>query len=159
MKLRSFFYRESEVPQGLVFAKTKAVYRLNSVTNRLEKTDQVIDIQELVNSCKDMALDSLLDRFLPQSEMSDEVMQFDDLYDDLDLLQESHSRACYWRDYFALPDETPDSEVFDLMRKKRDDLWSRLNKNSHKGGNDNAENSVVKEGEQSQLSSDSAQGK
>ena len=46
-----------EPTEGQTFETTKPVYRLNNATGELEKTDEVVDLQEVINSCIDSALD------------------------------------------------------------------------------------------------------
>lgn len=128
MKFRLPFYRETEEPSKITFNSLKVVFRLNKATGRLEDTGDRVDVQELVDSCKSLALDMLLDRFLPQVDSSDDIAVRGELLDDLDLLQESHERACYWREKLGLDEYADDKAVFAAMEAKRAELWERLNK-------------------------------
>lgn len=78
--------------EGQVFPRFKPVYRLNKSTNILEKTDEVIDISEVVQSDLETTLTKVLERFMPyiqpQTTVSDDVAQLDDMRDDLDRLQD-----------------------------------------------------------------------
>lgn len=75
-----------------VFAQTfprfKVQYRLNKAKNRLEELPDKVDIQELINSDKEFALHSILDKFLGVPE-SISVVSHDRNIDKLDLLNEA----------------------------------------------------------------------
>lgn len=160
MKFRLPFYRENQQPQKIVFNSVKIVYRLNKATGRLEDSGERVDIQELVDSSKSLALDMLLDRFLPQVNESDEIAVHGELLDDLDLLQESHERACFWREKLGLDEYADDQTVFKAMENKRSELWERLNKNTKKEvqSNENEKSTSQPQGEQSQFPQNGAQG-
>lgn len=63
------------------------IYRLNKVTNELEKTDEFIDVQETINSFKEQALESMLERFMPK--LVDDTADYTNVKGDLDMLTES----------------------------------------------------------------------
>lgn len=75
-----------------VFAQTfdrfKVQYRLNKAKNRLEQLPDKIDIQELINSDKEYALQSILDRFLGVPEEVN-IVSHERNIDKLDLLNEA----------------------------------------------------------------------
>lgn len=159
MKFRLPFYREKEEPSKISFRSLKVVYRLNKVTGRLEDSGDRIDVQELVDSCKSLALDMLLDRFLSQVNESEDIAVHSELLDDLDLLQESHERATFWRDRLGLDEFADDQAVFAAMENKRSELWERLNKSKKEEQSyENEKSKAQPKGEQSQLSTDGAQG-
>lgn len=154
MKFRLPFYREKEEPSKITFNSVKIVYRLNKATGRLEDSGDRLDVQELVDSCKSFALDMLLDKFLPQVDQSDDIAVRGELLDDLDLLQESHERACYWREKLGLDEYADDKSVFAAMESKRAELWERLNKtfNKEEKNSENEKSATQSQSEQSQLS-------
>ncbi len=99
-------------PQSFEGDNYQPVYRLNEVSGELEKTDEVIDIQELIDSCKKDALNFVLDRFLNDSYV-DEIFETRNEYqDDLDMLTEIFQRADYYRDKFNMPADSQFSEIF-----------------------------------------------
>lgn len=75
-----------------VFAQTfelfKVQFRLNKAKNRLEKLPDKINIQELINSDKEYALQSILDRFLGVPEQVN-IVSHERNIDKLDLLNEA----------------------------------------------------------------------
>ena len=50
MKYRTQNYQEKEKQPGQTFDKYLKVYHYNKVTGEVEETDEVIDIQEMINS-------------------------------------------------------------------------------------------------------------
>lgn len=158
MKFRLPFYRENEGPQKITFNSIKIVYRLNKATGRLEDSGERIDVQELVDSSKSLALDMLLDRFLPQVKDSEVITVHSELLDDLDLLQESHERATFWREKLGLDEFADDQAVFAAMENKRLELWERLNKfKKEVQSNENEKGAAQPQSEQSQFSENGAQ--
>lgn len=153
MKFRLPFYREKEEPQKITFSSVKVVYRLNKANGRLEDSGDRIDVQELVDSCKSLALDMLLDKFLPQVDEREDIAVHGELLDDLDLLQESHERAGFWREKLGLDEYAEDKVVFAAMEAKRSELWERLNKNNNKEvqSNENEKSAAQPQSEQSQF--------
>ena len=160
MKFRLPSYREIEEPQKIIFNSVKIVYRLNKTSGRLEDSGDRVDIQQLVDSCKSLALDMLLDKFLPQVDDSEDIAVRGELLDDLDLLQESHERACYWREKLGLDEYADDKAVFAAMEAKRSELWERLYKTIKKEdkSNENEKSAAQPQGEQPQFSENGAQG-
>lgn len=112
-------YQDTEKVSGQEFSNLKPVYRLNKATGELELTDDFIDITELVNSSKSIALDSILERFLPtDGEVSDLVVEREELQDDLDVMRESFELADTYRKKYGLDDLTPVSEVFKIVKER-----------------------------------------
>lgn len=112
-------YQDTEKVSGQEFSNLKPVYRLNKASGELELTDEFIDITELVNSSKSIALDSILERFLPtDGEVSDLVVEREELQDDLDVMRESFELADTYRKKYGLDDLTPVSEVFKIVKER-----------------------------------------
>uniref|UniRef100_A0AAU8B8D1 Uncharacterized protein n=1 Tax=Dulem virus 82 TaxID=3145793 RepID=A0AAU8B8D1_9VIRU len=93
VKYRLPDYREREPAEAQSFDTMKPVYRLNKQTNELELTDEVIDMQELLNSAKDYCLSACLERFLPTQTVDETVAQRDAYYDDLDIMTQYYDIA------------------------------------------------------------------
>lgn len=111
---------------GQSFDKFKPVYRLNKVTGVLEETDEVIDIQEVVNSCKDMALNAVLERFLPSSIVGEDVAIVAKMQDDVDKMRDVLSLAEEYRDKYNLSDSLSTQEIFDTISKKSIELKEKI---------------------------------
>lgn len=107
------------------FETFKPVYKLNKVTNELEMTDEVVDIQELVNSCKDTCLQAVLDRFMPVDENVD-VTSYNSMIDDLDVLQGSIDLAEEYRSKFNLPLTMSIQDVYKTVQDKSVALKTKI---------------------------------
>ncbi len=119
-------------PQSFEGDNYQPVYRLNEVSGELEKTDEVIDIQELIDSCKKDALNFVLDRFLNDNYV-DEIYEIRNEYqDDLDMLNEISERADYYRNKFDMP---PDADITTVYKRVNDELTKlkNININNIKG--------------------------
>lgn len=112
--------------KGQSFNELKDVYKLNKATGELEKTDDKINIQSLINSAVDTALTSMLERFLPEIDDTSDVVQFNALIDDLDYMLEMSNRAEKWKDELGLDKNLSISETFTAMSVKADDLKKSL---------------------------------
>lgn len=105
----------------------KPVYRLNKSTGELEITDEVIDIQQLIDSCKDIALQACLDRLMPQAETeSEDLAIYDSMRDDLDEMTAAIELANDYRVQFGLGDCSVE-EVFRVVGQHADELKKKLN--------------------------------
>lgn len=85
--LKKFFMKVKKVI-AQTFDRFKVQYRLNKAKNRLELLPDKVDIQELINSDKEYALQSILDRFLGVPEQVNIVSHQRNI-DKLDLLNEA----------------------------------------------------------------------
>lgn len=128
------------VPKGQTFEQFKPVYRLNKATGELELTDEVIDIRELVNSCKDVCLQACLERFIPTEEQDDDTELYSDMLDDLDIMAQVAERAEEYREAFGL-DGSSIEEVFSYVGQHAEELKKKLDaagkKTINKGGTEN----------------------
>lgn len=113
------------------------VYRLNKATNELEKTDEYIDIQEQINSFKEQALQSMLDRFMPK--LVDETADFTNVKGDLDMLSESFAVAEEYREKFGLSDTATIQDIFKEVEKYSVALKEKLNKGAKDDEKENVE--------------------
>lgn len=127
MKYRTATYRETEDSPSQEFDRYKPVYRLNKATGELEMTDERIDIQELIDSCRDICLQSCLERFMPQEDATDEIQDnYDEYLDDLDGFTEYLDKAEMYREKFNLSDELSAEEIFDHVSEQANKLKTRL---------------------------------
>lgn len=113
------------------FDKLVPIYRLNKVTNELEKTDEFIDIQEQIESYKEMALQSMLERFMPK--LVDDTADYTAIKGDLDFLTESLDIAEEYREKFGLSDTATTQDIFSHMKKYSEELKVALD-NAKTGG-------------------------
>lgn len=105
--------------KGQTFERFKPVYRLNKSTNELEKTDEVIDIQEIVNSQLSTCLDAILDKFLPFSDVSEEIVELDNFNDNLDKMQEASMIAESYRQKYGLSETLTQGEIFKEVQNRK----------------------------------------
>lgn len=131
MKFRSTNYQdvEPEKTRRQAFTNKRKEYALNEHTNQVEETGET-DLQELVNSSKEVALDRLLNRFLPQV-----VEEAEDVYmsmqDDLAAYGELLERAEEYREELSLPLEMSIADIFAAVSAESSKLKADLDKFSH----------------------------
>lgn len=126
------------------FDKLVPIYRLNKVTNELEKTDEFVDIQEQIESYKEMALQSMLDRFMPK--LVDETADYTHVQNDLDYLTECFNVAEDYRERLNLSESASVQDVFAKMKEYSDRLKSDL-ENYQKGGKEVEKKETIEKSE------------
>ena len=123
-----------EKQSGQTYDNIVPVYRLNKITGELVKTDEVIDINEVVQSCKDQTLDYILDKFLPeqlnQMPISEQVIS--SLDDDLDTLRDLGNIADEYRERFNLSDSMSISDIYNYVNNERKKAVDALNDQKQK---------------------------
>lgn len=112
--------------QDFTNANMKPVYRLNRATGELEKTDEVIDVQELIQSCVSQALDAALERFFPTQAQAQQRADLDVLTDDLDEMTEVLSMVEDYKERFGMDVGATVQEVFDRVSQESEFLKNRL---------------------------------
>lgn len=113
MKYRTENYQANSPPKGETFSQYKPVYRLNTATNTLENTGEVIDIDEVVRSCVHTCLDQILERFIaPQAAIDTQVQEREAMQADIDMLQEAFVTAEDYKARYDLPAEYSMHEVY-----------------------------------------------
>ena len=108
------------------FKNLVPVYRLNKVTNELEKTDDFIDVQQQIESFREMTLQSMLERFMPNQKLVDETADFTNVKGDLDLLTETFDVAEEYREKFGMSETATVQEIFAKMKSYSEDLKSKI---------------------------------
>lgn len=96
----------------------KRVYRLNKTTNELELTDELVDVQELANSCRDYCLSAVLERFLPGTEDNSAEIAMITLEDDLDVMSSAVNLANEYKEKYNLDPSFSVSQVFAEVNKR-----------------------------------------
>lgn len=129
---------------GQSFKRYKTVFRLNKQTNELLKTDEVVDINALIESCRDTALSTVLDRLLPDSD-SGEVVQNNSLMDKLDIVAEADRLKSELRNSYKIPETVSDDEISDYILSLKAKLDEKIEKGEFK--NDD-EKKIVEKSEQ-----------
>lgn len=123
MKYKTEQTASSQNKAGQTFNRFVPVYRLNKATNQLEKTDDVIDMQELTNSSLDMSLNSILERYLPTGTQEQVVTEhYNKMVDDLDEMRLLNDKAEYYRQQLNLPLEYSVAQVFQAVEAKSNEL-------------------------------------
>lgn len=112
--------------KGQTFATEKPVYRLNKATGELEMTDEVVDLQAVIESFLENALNNVLDRLMPKVEQAEDLVELDVMRDDLDIAQEVSNRAEEYRDKFKLPDSYSINDIFNFVAKQADILKAKI---------------------------------
>lgn len=123
MKYKTEQTASSQNKAGQTFNRFVPVYRLNKATNQLEKTEDVIDMQELTNSSLDMSLNSILERYLPTGTQEQVVTEhYNKMVDDLDEMRLLNDKAEYYRQQLNLPLEYSVAQVFQAVEAKSNEL-------------------------------------
>lgn len=133
---------------GQVFSRLVTQYHFNAVKNILEELPDKLDTDQQIQSYKNIALDAVLDKFLPNVPERDVVVdRYNEQLDDLDVLLDAAGYAEDIRLKYKLDDDLSFTEVLnavsDLSAKtlaKIKDL-SKASKEDNKGGDSNVETS------------------
>lgn len=115
-----------EESEGQTFATEKPVYRLNKATGKLEMTDEKVDLQALIESSLDNALNKVLDRLIPKVEQAEDLAELDVMRDDLDIAMEVSNRAEEYRERFKLPDSYSINDIYNHVAKQADILKAKI---------------------------------
>lgn len=124
MKYRTPDYREKQLAKSQTFSPLVQTYRLDNSTGELVEND-IVDIDKLVASNIDSALERMLERFMPvdvtdkiDGEISDTERDLSDIGAAMDALSE-------WRERLRLDDLTPADVVLAEVEKYRNDLLEK----------------------------------
>lgn len=118
--------------KGQTFEKTQPVYRLNQATGELEKTDEVVDLQAVIDSCLETCLDRALERLMPKVETSEDVATLDLMRDDLDMAMEVCNIAEEYKEKYNLDASMSMEHVFDFVSKQAEALKTKIDAASKK---------------------------
>lgn len=118
--------RNSKIAQ--TFSETIDDYVLNPETDRLEKLEIPINLQEKIQSYAEFALDRALDRFLPtEDHTADDVVEsYQQHQMDLSVLGEAMDLAESYREEFSLPDNYSVAQIYAEVEKKAADLRKEI---------------------------------
>lgn len=142
--------KEEKKESGQVFSSLKPVYKLNKVTGSLEKTDEVIDVQEMIDSVIPMTLENILSKFLPKEDSADgELVEIADMQSDLDMLQETFAQAEELRVKYNIPDTVSTGDIYSYINEQLNKV-----KTTRKEVKPDEEKNVEPQGEQKELQKD-----
>lgn len=137
--------RTVEKTKGQTFPTTEPVYRLNKATGELDKTDETVDLQAIIDSCLETALSRALDRLLPKVEEAKDIAELDLMREDLDFAQATCNMAEDYREKFNLSDKLSVNEIFAEVAKQAEILKAKIDtattlKKQEVKGNEKKEN-------------------
>lgn len=115
-----------EPSKGQEFPETKPVYRLNKATGELEQTDEVVNLQEIINSCIDTALDRALDRLMPKVQVAEDIAELDTMREDLDFAMQACDLAEDYREKYNLPASYSVNEIYNHVAKEAEILKAKI---------------------------------
>lgn len=117
----------SENLVGQSFDENKPTYRLNKASGELEQ-DGTVNVQELINSAVSVALERMLDKFLPQStEIEEKTVELNSMNDDLDYLVEAFNKAEDYREKYNLSENLSIQDIYKVVSNKSNELVKQLN--------------------------------
>lgn len=128
VKYRTENYRTAEKDEEQFSQKLSAVYpvyRLNKATGELEKTDDVVDFNDIVSSFEAQTLERIYQRFFPADDNTD-VIELNSATDDLDKMQEAFALAEKYRSKYNLPDTLHFSEVLKEVGRRSSELKNKI---------------------------------
>ncbi|WGL31473.1 hypothetical protein [Dipodfec virus UOA04_Rod_1094] len=133
MKVRTPNYRQSmtvaeKVADGQTFSRFVKQYKLDPRTGALIELEP-LDIQQLINSSADTALDRVLNRLMPdESNNQPTYADLTHVTEDLDFLSECNDVAETWRERLNLSPDMSISDVFQKMSEYEQTLTAQLTK-------------------------------
>lgn len=119
------------------FENTRTDYVLNRHTNELEEKPEKIDLQSLINSAVDTALDRVLQKLMPDgSEIPDTIeTDYENSIGDLDDLAQAMDIAEEYRERLGLPLEMSVSDIYKRVGEYSSNLLEQIK--TKQGGNNN----------------------
>lgn len=113
--------------KGQNFTRFSKVYRLNKATGDLEDTGDVIDVHELIQSCKDTSLDACLEKYLPNvTTAEDTAINYHKSLDVLDAMLNATQLAEKYRDELELDSSLSFNDIFKKVKEHSDSLANQL---------------------------------
>lgn len=133
MRFRSPNYQEKDKEVGQTFDKYRKNYVLNEATNELEETDELTDIQALIDSERPSCLEETLKRLLPDElkrELGKRSLygECDLLADKLDRLSDAMDMACNMAERIRVELKLGDDLSVDEVYEKAEDYLDNLQK-------------------------------
>lgn len=110
------------------FSYLKTQYVLNENTGELEEKEEKLDLQKLINSSVETALDRMLNRFMPSENISESDEIFETYSDDLAAYGEVLEMAEDYRDKFGLGADVPVEQIFARLTEESKKLKDSIEK-------------------------------
>lgn len=131
MKQRTPNYRENltveqKFAEGQTFSPLVKQFKLDKRSGELVELEP-LDIQKLIDSSLDTALDRVLKRLMPDEQPQPTFADMTALSDDLDFMSEALDTAEEWREKLGLSDEISVGDVFQKMSEYEKQLAQQLN--------------------------------
>lgn len=80
----------------------------------------------MIDSCLDQVLDRTLDRLMPKVEEANDVAQYAEMIDDLDVAMEVADRAEYYRVELGLGDDLSINDIFNVVNVEAEKLKAKI---------------------------------
>lgn len=140
--------------KGQEFSKFEKVYHFNDQTGMCEETDELINVDELVNSARDCALSAMLERFMPVYD-DDDIGMSEEAHDRLDEVYHIGELAENYRERYNLPADYSFEQIFGFVKDESNKLLDQI-KNNKFGGAENGKE-INQESVQGELPQDGTQ--
>lgn len=124
IKTPTFDKVKSTSPQQ-VFSPLVKTYRRDGVTGELVENPDLLDVDKLVESCRQSCLDKLLERFLPHDVVNELNQEVDATESDLSTVGSALEALDEWREKFGLDASVSNEEVFKRMQAYRDEAVAK----------------------------------
>lgn len=125
--------------KGQIFSRFKNDYRFNKKTKEIELLDTKTDVQAIIDSHAEDCLNSILNRLMPttvnQPEVVKEHKRTIDVLDELAVVTE---KAEKYKKEYNMPAETKIEDIYAALLKISEDMKTKLNSTTNKGGEKNA---------------------
>lgn len=139
------------------FSEYRPIYILNKSTGLLEVAPNAENIQNLIQSNSDCALEQTLERFLPKADVnvSDVVADYNDCVLDLADIGAVMETADFYREKLNLPDNSSLGDVYSAVDKLAQSFKSSIGKNATIVEGKSEQGGDTSDGKSSQTSSES----
>lgn len=133
MKYRTADYQQQKngTAPGQSFTPYRKDYFYDRSTGELVEKELPVNVQDQIDSYKDVALKTVLNRLLPPGDEDDSAA--DDYYRlsrDLDTMLEAHDVAEEFKERYGLDEDLDMYEVFDIMEERAKSMRADLVKKS-----------------------------
>lgn len=127
MKYRLPSYREKTPAEKQSFSPLVTQYRYNKATDELEELPDKLDVQKLVDSSLQTALEAMFDKFLSPDAQSQAQTFIDDTRDTLDRLTDAMQYVDELKDEFKLDEFASMQDVQKVLEERIESKQKELN--------------------------------
>ncbi|UPW40839.1 hypothetical protein [Sigmofec virus UA08Rod_6521] len=114
--------REKKDPYTQSFSPLIKQYRYNESSGELEELPDMLNIDKVVESCRQSCLEALKERFLPRDVTAELQGQVEDIERDIGDIASSLSALDDWREKLNLSPESSTSQVYEAMMAEREKM-------------------------------------